>query len=156
MMADVAETGWESLREVRIDFANPDPDSVEPFDWNDTVFSSLGGEYKLNESFTLRAGVAYDETPTHIETRTPRLPDDDRSWYSIGATWKATEALESRTSPTPASSRTRRRSTSPRAVRRWSVRSTVTPTCTAFRRSTSSDRRYPAATKKPRFGGAFF
>ena len=94
MMASWAETGWESLREVRINFDNPDPDSVEPFDWRDTEFYSLGGEFKLNDSFTLRAGVAYDETPTHIETRTPRLPDDDRTWYSIGATWNATEALE--------------------------------------------------------------
>jgi long-chain fatty acid transport protein len=94
MMASWAETGWESLREVRIDFANPDPDSVEPFEWRDTEFMSLGGEFKLNDAFTLRAGFAYDETPTHIETRTPRLPDDDRTWYSIGATWNATEALE--------------------------------------------------------------
>lgn len=94
LMASYAETGWESLREVRVDFGNPDPDSVEPFDWKDSVFSSLGGEYKLNESWILRAGVAYDETPTHIETRTPRLPDANRMWYSFGATWKATEALE--------------------------------------------------------------
>lgn len=94
MMATWAGTDWSSLREVRIDFTNPDPDSVEPFEWRDTEFMSLGGEFKLNDSFTLRAGVAYDETPTHIETRTPRLPDDDRTWYSIGATWAASEALE--------------------------------------------------------------
>lgn len=94
MMASYAETGWESLREVRIDFANPDPDSVEPFDWQDSTFASLGAEYKLNDSWTLRGGVAYDETPTHIETRTPRLPDANRMWYSIGASWMATPALE--------------------------------------------------------------
>ncbi|MBF6025240.1 OmpP1/FadL family transporter [Lysobacter niastensis] len=94
MMATWAETGWESLREVRIDFQNPDPDSVEPFEWRDTEFMSLGGEFKFNDAWTFRAGVAYDETPTHIETRTPRLPDDDRTWYSIGASWQATEALE--------------------------------------------------------------
>jgi len=94
MMASYAETGWTSLREVRIEFANPDPDSVEPFDWKDTAFASLGAEYKLNESWTLRGGVAYDETPTHIETRTPRLPDANRMWYSLGASWLATQALE--------------------------------------------------------------
>ncbi|BDU18363.1 OmpP1/FadL family transporter [Lysobacter auxotrophicus] len=94
MMASYAETGWESLREVRIEFANPDPDSVEPFNWKDTTFASLGAEYKLNESWTLRGGVAYDETPTHIETRTPRLPDANRMWYSLGASWAATQALE--------------------------------------------------------------
>ncbi|MDG2519770.1 OmpP1/FadL family transporter [Lysobacter soli] len=94
MMASYAETGWESLREVRIEFANPDPDSVEPFNWKDTTFASLGAEYKLNPSWTLRGGVAYDETPTHIETRTPRLPDANRMWYSLGASWAATQALE--------------------------------------------------------------
>ncbi len=95
MMASWAQTGWDSLREVRIDFANAaDPDSVEPFDWKDSQFASLGGEYKLNESWILRAGVAYDETPTHLETRTPRLPDANRFWYSIGASWMATQALE--------------------------------------------------------------
>jgi long-chain fatty acid transport protein len=94
MMATWTETGWSSMREVRIDFENPDPDSVEPFDWRDTEFMSLGGEFKLYDSFTLRAGVAYDETPTPIETRSPRLPDADRTWYSIGGTWNATEALE--------------------------------------------------------------
>ena len=94
MMASWSETGWESLREVRIDFQNPDPDSVEDFSWKDTQFMSVGAEYQLNEAWTLRGGIAYDETPTSIETRTPRLPDDDRTWYSIGASWKTSEALE--------------------------------------------------------------
>src|SRR5690606_10544220 len=83
-----------SLREVRIVFDNPDPDSVEPFEWKDTTFVSLGAEYKLNEAWTLRGGVAHDETPTSIEHRTPRLPDDDRRWYSIGATWAVSDAMD--------------------------------------------------------------
>lgn len=74
--------------------ANPDPESIEPFEWRDTQFVSLGAELKLNERFTLRAGLAFDETPTHIETRTPRMPDDDRIWYSVGGTWNASDALE--------------------------------------------------------------
>ena len=94
VMATWAETGWSSLREVRIDFDNPDPDAVEPFEWEDTVFASVGAEYKLNDAWTLRGGVASDETPTSIEHRTPRLPDDDRLWYSIGATWQVSPALD--------------------------------------------------------------
>jgi len=88
-----AETGWESVQEVRIDFANPDPDSVEAFNWDTTRFMSIGGEYALSDSLTLRAGYAYDETPTTFATRTPRLPDEDRKWYSIGATWQMSPAL---------------------------------------------------------------
>jgi long-chain fatty acid transport protein len=94
LMASWAETGWSSLREVRINFENPDPDAVEPFEWKDTVFASLGAEFKLNDAWKLRAGVAHDETPTSITHRTPRLPDADRMWYSIGATWAFSDALE--------------------------------------------------------------
>ncbi|RPE75964.1 long-chain fatty acid transport protein [Vulcaniibacterium tengchongense] len=94
MMADWSRTDWTSLREVNIDFANPDPNSIEEFDWKETNFSSIGAEYKLNEAWTLRGGYAYDETPTHIATRTPRLPDEDRQWLSVGASWQATPNLE--------------------------------------------------------------
>ncbi|MDQ3206851.1 MAG: OmpP1/FadL family transporter [Pseudomonadota bacterium] len=93
LAATYSETGWESLREVRINFANPDPDSVEEFNWKDTRFMSVGGEFKLNEAWTLRAGYAYDETPTTFQYRTPRLPDEDRKWYSMGATWQLNPQL---------------------------------------------------------------
>lgn len=94
MMANWTETGWSSLREVRIVFDRPDPDSVEPFEWQDTTFMSIGAEYKLNDAWTLRGGIAQDETPTSIEHRTPRLPDDDRRWYSIGATWAVSDRMD--------------------------------------------------------------
>lgn len=93
-MGDFAQTDWHSLKEIRIEFANPDPDSVEDFSWDDTRFWSVGAEYKLSEAFTLRAGYAYDETPTTFATRTPRLPDEDRRWYSFGLTWNMSEQIE--------------------------------------------------------------
>lgn len=94
MAATYAETSWESLQEVRVEFDNPDPDSVEPFEWDTTRFSSIGAEYVLNDAWTVRAGYAYDETPTTYAHRTPRLPDEDRQWYSIGATWNFSDSLE--------------------------------------------------------------
>ena len=54
---------------------------------------ALGGEYDLNEAFTLRAGAAVDETPTNDEHRTPRLPDNDRQLYTVGLTWHASPNL---------------------------------------------------------------
>lgn len=94
LMADYTETDWHSLEEIRIDFGNPDPDSVEDFSWGDTRFWSIGAEYKLSDAFTLRGGYAYDETPTTFATRTPRLPDEDRRWYSLGLTWNMSEHVE--------------------------------------------------------------
>ncbi len=94
LSATYAETGWSSLREVRIQFDNPDPDSVEPFEWQDSYFAAVGAEYTLNERWKLRGGVAYDESPTSIEHRTPRLPDANRLFYSVGATWAVNDAFD--------------------------------------------------------------
>jgi len=94
LMGTAAHTGWSTLKEVRIEFENADPAAVEPFEWEDTMFYSLGAEYALSDAWTLRAGIARDRTPTSIEYRTPRLPDDDRTWFSVGATWKVREALD--------------------------------------------------------------
>ncbi len=94
LMADASRTGWSSLRDVTINFANPRQGStVEPFNWDDTMFYSLGGEWAMSDRFTFRAGVAFDETPTNDVTRTPRLPDADRTWLSAGVTWNANETL---------------------------------------------------------------
>jgi long-chain fatty acid transport protein len=95
LMGEFAETDWHSVEAVDIDFANPfQPNAVEEFDWTDTRFWSIGAEYKLSEAFTLRGGYAYDETPSTFRTRTTRLPDEDRRWYSFGVTWNASEHLE--------------------------------------------------------------
>ncbi len=95
LMGEYAETDWHSVKEVNIDFANPfQPNAIEAFDWTDTRFWSIGAEYKLSEAFTLRGGYAYDETPSTFRTRTTRLPDEDRRWYSFGLTWNASEHLE--------------------------------------------------------------
>ncbi len=94
LSATYAETNWSSLREVRIQFDGPDPDSVEPFEWKDTYFAAVGAEFKLNDSWALRGGVAYDETPTSLLHRTPRLPDANRIFYSVGATWKLSDAFD--------------------------------------------------------------
>ena len=94
LMADVSKTDWHSLRTIDIDYASPQPNTTELYDWDDTMFYSIGAEWALNEAFILRAGVAFDETPVPEETRTPRLPDNDRNWYSVGLTWMPTEALD--------------------------------------------------------------
>jgi long-chain fatty acid transport protein len=97
LLGDVSRTQWSSLQEVAIRFGNsrqqPNP-AVEEFKWDDTTFASIGAEWKLNDQFTLRGGYAEDQTPTHNETRTPRLPDADRTWWSVGLTWSPSESWE--------------------------------------------------------------
>ena len=93
VLADYQSTGWSSLQDVTIKRANGTVVGSEDFSWKDTDFVSVGVEYDLSEAFTLRAGVGQDESPTNDATRTPRLPDNDRMLYSIGASWAVSEHL---------------------------------------------------------------
>jgi len=96
VMGDVSQTQWSSLQQVAIDFTNnpAQATATEEFKWNDTTFWSLGAEWDINDQFTLRGGYAEDQTPTHADTRTPRLPDGDRQWFSVGLTWTPSESWE--------------------------------------------------------------
>src|SRR5690606_19311172 len=55
---------------------------------------AVGADYRLDEAWTVRAGVAFDETPTQPEFRTPRISDDERMYYAVGASWRASDSWE--------------------------------------------------------------
>ncbi|MFN7184388.1 MAG: OmpP1/FadL family transporter, partial [Thermomonas haemolytica] len=93
VLADYQYTGWDSLQDVTIKRSNGTVVGSEPFHWSNTSFYSLGMEYDLSPALTLRGGIGKDKTPTHDTYRTPRLPDNDRTLYSIGASWNVSDNL---------------------------------------------------------------
>ncbi len=60
-----------------------------PFQYSNGYFYSAGLEYVAMPNLTLRTGIAYEKSPITDGVRTPRLPDNDRMWYSVGATYQA-------------------------------------------------------------------
>jgi long-chain fatty acid transport protein len=58
------------------------------FQYKDGWFFSTGAEYQWNEKLALRGGVAYELSPVSDTVRNPAVPDDDRFWLSVGATYK--------------------------------------------------------------------
>ena len=64
-----------------------------PLEYDDGWFFSVGGEYRINPAWTVRAGVGYEISPIDVENRNPRLPDSDRVWLSLGATYNWSEQL---------------------------------------------------------------
>lgn len=95
LLADVTWTGWSSFKELRIQYDNPfQPDSVTTENWDDTFRISIGADFKISDKVIFRTGVAYDETPVPDEEhRTPRIPDNDRTWLSFGMTYEFNPAL---------------------------------------------------------------
>ncbi|HEX4304012.1 MAG TPA: outer membrane protein transport protein [Rhizomicrobium sp.] len=95
VMAELDWTDWSRVHALRVEAANPlQPDDVTTTRWHNTLFGSLGAEYRASPDFTFRAGAAYDESPTPDATREPRIPDADRIWLSAGVRYRVTDALD--------------------------------------------------------------
>lgn len=60
--------------------------------FNDASRIALGFSYDVNEALTLRTGIAYDESAS-VSNPSISIPDTDRTWYSLGATYRFTPNL---------------------------------------------------------------
>lgn len=90
VMGDVNWTRWNRFEELRVRFDNGAPDSVTPENWRNTYRVSVGANYRYNDAWKLRSGIAYDRSPVPDEFRTPRIPDTHRIWLAFGAQYKPT------------------------------------------------------------------
>ncbi len=89
ILADVTWTGWSDFDRLLVDLPPTVPfDSLTPENWEDSYRYSLGANYHMNDKFTLRIGLAFDETPVPDAFRTPRIPDEDRTWIAIGGQYR--------------------------------------------------------------------
>lgn len=86
VMADILWTQWSVFDELRIKYDNPaQPDSVTTENYQDQWRVALGGRYHVDDALILRLGTAYDQKAVKNEKyRTPRIPDNDRLWISLG------------------------------------------------------------------------
>ncbi|MBI3529401.1 MAG: outer membrane protein transport protein [Betaproteobacteria bacterium] len=89
-LADATFTRWSKIN--RINIVNSTNGTLRDslvLDFDDTWRYSIGVNYKLNDGWTLKGGLALDQTPVKgATTRSVRLPDNDRTWVSLGAAMK--------------------------------------------------------------------
>jgi len=90
---EASRTGWSTFKELRMKFGSGQGDSVTLENWRDTWFCSLGATWRLSKALSLRAGIATDQGAAPDSTRTPRIPDGDRTWYSAGLGWTISRNL---------------------------------------------------------------
>lgn len=91
VMAGLEWANWSRIQTVP--FAGSPARSSLALNFEDGWFISLGGEYEYSPNWTFRAGLGYEISPTTDEDRTMRLPDADRVWASIGASYDWNERL---------------------------------------------------------------
>ncbi len=85
---------WSDFKELRVTNKGTGA-TIETIttNWDDSYFYSLGLSYDYSPVLTVRAGGAYEISPTSSpEKRLTSIPDANRTWLSAGATYQWSEA----------------------------------------------------------------
>jgi long-chain fatty acid transport protein len=90
-------TGWSRFKQLDVKFTDnaglPITHSLTDEHWRDTYFYSLGGNWKLGNGWSFRGGLGFDLGAVTDGYRTPRIPDGDRTWASLGATYNFSKSF---------------------------------------------------------------
>jgi len=93
IMADFTWTQWSRVKslDIKVDDGS---ESVATWNYDDSSRYAIGTEYTHNNKWKYRAGLALDQTPVPDDSeRSPRVPDADRTWLSLGLTYSHSRNL---------------------------------------------------------------
>lgn len=82
--ADVDWVDWSTFRSLQLVTDNPLLNNTIPRNWKDAYSLRVGGNYRLDDHWTLRAGYYFDTSPVPDTTLDPMLPDADRHVLAAG------------------------------------------------------------------------
>jgi long-chain fatty acid transport protein len=91
LLADYTWTRWDAIQDLTV-VRTSGPLSGQMLTRVALRFKNswrvgLGANYQLTPQWKLRGGFAFDQAPVPDAFRTPRLPDEDRTWLAAGAQW---------------------------------------------------------------------
>ncbi|WP_290919410.1 outer membrane protein transport protein [Halodesulfovibrio sp.] len=84
-------TRWSTYRNFDLAISGTplgDIDKQQPKDWNDVWRFSIGAEYDINESWTVRGSYAYDEAPENAKYVDYMIPAADRHLIGAGVGYR--------------------------------------------------------------------
>jgi long-chain fatty acid transport protein len=89
---DLVWTEWSTYDQLVFNFSSDYPALLSnpegaPKQWDDAWSVRVGGEYELCESWGLRGGYVWDQSPVPDATRSPELPGSDRQMLMAGIGW---------------------------------------------------------------------
>ncbi|EGQ7648147.1 TPA: outer membrane protein transport protein [Vibrio alginolyticus] len=89
--ASVNWTDWSSFEKLEARLNTAGTHMVKVENWEDNYRFAVGATYQLDPKLALRAGIAYDTSAVSDKNRTITIPETDRTWLSIGATYDWTK-----------------------------------------------------------------
>ena len=86
--AGIVGTFWSSYDAIRIEYPDTGALAVDKKNYKDVIRLNFGGEYLLNDTWALRGGYAYDQSPTNSNYMDTLVPVGDRHLFNIGCGYK--------------------------------------------------------------------
>ncbi|HUO44212.1 MAG TPA: outer membrane protein transport protein [Burkholderiales bacterium] len=91
LLGDFTYTRWSTIKNVPIVTTatsgfGPAGTTLDTFNFqfDDSFRIGLGVNDKISKDFTLKAGIAYDQSPVDDQYRLVALPDNNRTWLALG------------------------------------------------------------------------
>lgn len=83
-------TSWSQFQELKGTDSDGNTLFYKHEGFRDAYRMSLGTTYYHNETWTYRAGIAFDDSAVPANNRSISIPDQDRLWLSAGTTYNFT------------------------------------------------------------------
>ncbi len=80
-------TSWSQFEELKATNSNGQTLFQKEENFRDAYRIALGTTYYMDDSWTFRTGIAFDDSPVPANNRSISIPDQDRLWLSAGATY---------------------------------------------------------------------
>ena len=93
LLGTVEWTNWSRIGTANV-VSNGVTVTTLPFQYQDGWLFSAGVEYQANDRLTLRTGFGYEISPITDQVRTPLIPDANRVWASVGASYVIIKGLK--------------------------------------------------------------
>jgi long-chain fatty acid transport protein len=88
LLGDVTWTGWSKIKQLVVTRDNGTTLSTTPENFKNTWRVGAGATYRYDDAWSIKMGLAYDQTPVNDTDRTARLPDNNRIWLSVGGQYR--------------------------------------------------------------------
>lgn len=83
----LAYTSWSQFQELKAKNSDGGTLFYKEEGFRDSYRLALGTTYYMDDNWTFRSGIAYDDSPIPADKRSISIPDQDRLWLSAGTTY---------------------------------------------------------------------
>ncbi len=80
-------TSWSQFQELKAKGNGGEQLFYKDENFKDAMRIALGTTYYMDDNWTFRGGIAFDDSPVPATTRSVSIPDQDRVWVSLGSTY---------------------------------------------------------------------